>query len=132
MPERAWTDLGPTPMPRDDLSIEEMIAASRKFKHRRLPIYDETPDTIVGILDTRALLLDQFWEGWFEYAQAQACVAVITSYAMMDAPLLARLHAAGLRGMVYTVNDPAEAQRQLALGTDGIVTDAVDRFSPFI
>jgi len=42
----------------DDLSIEEMIAAARKYKHRRLPIYDETPDTIVGILNTRALLLD--------------------------------------------------------------------------
>jgi CBS domain containing-hemolysin-like protein len=42
----------------DDSSIEEMIAAARKFKHRRLPIYDESPDTIVGILDTRALLLD--------------------------------------------------------------------------
>jgi putative hemolysin len=42
----------------DDLSIEDMIAAARKFKHRRLPIYDETPDTIVGILNTRALLLD--------------------------------------------------------------------------
>ena len=39
----------------DDLSIEEMIAAARKYKHRRLPIYDETPDTIVGILNTRAL-----------------------------------------------------------------------------
>jgi putative hemolysin len=42
----------------DDLSIEEMIAAARKYKHRRLPIFDETPDTIVGILNTRALLLD--------------------------------------------------------------------------
>ena len=42
----------------DDLPIEEMIAAARKHKHRRLPIYDETPDTIVGILNTRALLLD--------------------------------------------------------------------------
>src|SRR5437899_5577122 len=42
----------------DDLSIEEMIAAARKYKHRRLPIYDETPDNIVGILNTRALLLD--------------------------------------------------------------------------
>src|SRR5216684_4005790 len=42
----------------DDLSIEEMIAAARKYKHRRLPIYDETPDTIVGILNSRALLLD--------------------------------------------------------------------------
>jgi len=42
----------------DDLSIEEMLEAARKYKHRRLPIYDQTPDTIVGILNTRALLLD--------------------------------------------------------------------------
>lgn len=42
----------------DDLPVEEMIAAARQFKHRRLPIYDETPDTIVGILNTRVLLLD--------------------------------------------------------------------------
>src|SRR5204862_5458841 len=42
----------------DDLSVEEMIAAARKFKHRRLPMYDETPDTIVGVLNTRTLLLD--------------------------------------------------------------------------
>src|SRR5581483_5728069 len=42
----------------DDLSVEEMIAAARKFKHSRLPIYDETPDTIVGVLNVRALLLD--------------------------------------------------------------------------
>ena len=42
----------------DDLSIEEMVAAARKYRHRRLPMYDETPDTIVGILNTRALLLE--------------------------------------------------------------------------
>lgn len=42
----------------DDANVEEMIAAAKKFQHRRLPIYDETPDTIVGILNTRALLFD--------------------------------------------------------------------------
>jgi CBS domain containing-hemolysin-like protein len=42
----------------DDATVEEMIAAAKFFRHRRLPIYDETPDTIVGILNTRALLLD--------------------------------------------------------------------------
>lgn len=42
----------------DDLSVEEMIAAARKVRHHRLPIYDETPDTIVGILNARALLFD--------------------------------------------------------------------------
>jgi len=42
----------------DDATVPEMIAAAQKFRHRRVPIYDETPDTIVGILNTRALLLD--------------------------------------------------------------------------
>lgn len=42
----------------DELSIEEMLAAARKHKHRRLPVYDQTPDTIVGLLNTLALLLD--------------------------------------------------------------------------
>ena len=42
----------------DDSTIEEMVAAARRHKHRRLPIYDETPDTVVGVLNTRALLLD--------------------------------------------------------------------------
>jgi CBS domain containing-hemolysin-like protein len=42
----------------DDLTVEEMIEAARRYKYRRLPIYDETPDTIVGVLNTRALLLD--------------------------------------------------------------------------
>jgi putative hemolysin len=42
----------------DELTVEEMMAAARQHQHRRLPIYDETPDTIVGVLNTRALLLD--------------------------------------------------------------------------
>ncbi len=44
---------------RDDLTVDEMIAAARKLRHRRLPMYDETPDTIVGVLDTKVLLLDR-------------------------------------------------------------------------
>ncbi|NBV21932.1 MAG: HlyC/CorC family transporter [Proteobacteria bacterium] len=42
----------------DDLPVEEMIAAARRFGHERLPLYDESPDTIVGILNCRTLLLD--------------------------------------------------------------------------
>ncbi len=42
----------------DDLTPAEMIAVARQSRHRRLPMFDETPDTIVGILNTRALLLD--------------------------------------------------------------------------
>ena len=42
----------------DNLSIEEMIVEARKSGHRRLPMYDQSPDTVVGVLNTRALLLD--------------------------------------------------------------------------
>jgi putative hemolysin len=42
----------------DDLSVDEMVEAARRFKHRRLPIYDDSLDTIVGVLNTRVLLLE--------------------------------------------------------------------------
>ena len=48
----------------------------------------------------------------------------------MDAAVVTRLHAAGMRALVYTVDDPAEVARLVSLGIDGIITDAVDRFSP--
>jgi CBS domain containing-hemolysin-like protein len=42
----------------DDLPVEDMIAEARRSQHSRLPMYDESPDTIVGVLNTQALLLD--------------------------------------------------------------------------
>jgi len=78
----------------------------------------------------RALLLDTPWPGWFEVARQLGCVAVVTNHGWMDEAVLQQLHGAGLKGMVYTVNDAAEARRLLALGIDGIITDAVDRFAP--
>jgi glycerophosphoryl diester phosphodiesterase len=78
----------------------------------------------------RGLLLDKLHDSWFEQARALDCNAVVTNYALMDAAILAQLHGAGMRALCYTVNDPAEAQRLLALGIDGLVTDAIDRFSP--
>jgi glycerophosphoryl diester phosphodiesterase len=35
-----------------------------------------------------------------------------------------------MRCLSYTVNDKEAAQHLLALGTDGIITDRVDLFSP--
>jgi len=35
-----------------------------------------------------------------------------------------------MRTLSYTVNDDWAAQRLIALGTDGIITDRVDLFSP--
>ena len=40
----------------DNLSVPEMLTAARQHRHHRLPIYDETPDTIVGVLNTLRLV----------------------------------------------------------------------------
>jgi len=78
----------------------------------------------------RALLLDVLWPGWFERATSLGCVGVVTAHKLMDAGLVSTLHAAGLRALCYTVNDRADVERLLALQVDGVITDAVDRFSP--
>lgn len=92
-------------------------------------------EALVGAKQTapevaRGLLVDKLWDGWFEQAQALQCQAVITNYSLMDRTLVERLHAADLKALVYTVNDAASVQWLIANGVDGIITDAVDKFSP--
>ena len=67
----------------------------------------------------RALLLDTLYPQAFDLALELRCVALITNHALMDAALLARIHAAGMRALVYTVNEPERAQQLLAWGIDG-------------
>ena len=78
----------------------------------------------------RALLIETPSDGWFERAQSLACVAVVCDHKKIDRAMVERLHAAGLWSMAYTVNDEASVRRLLDLGLDGLITDAVDRFSP--
>ena len=41
----------------DSSDFSSMISFSKKHNHTRIPIYNETPDNVVGILNTRKLLL---------------------------------------------------------------------------
>ena len=78
----------------------------------------------------RALLLDSLWPGWFECAATLDCVAVVTHHRLMDTALRDQLQFAGWRALVYTVNEPADAERLLALGIDGLITDNLSGFAP--
>src|SRR5437667_7247504 len=42
----------------DDLTNEEAIARLKEKRHRRVPVYADTPDPIVGIIDVKLFLLD--------------------------------------------------------------------------
>ena len=94
-----------------------------------------SPQALEGARETapevpRALLLDQLWVGCAEMALSLQCVALVVEHKLVDAAFVTRTHAAGLRLLCYTVNESDEVNRLLRLHVDGIITDAVDRFSP--
>lgn len=78
----------------------------------------------------RGLLLDNWREGWLETARQLECVALVCNHALWDAKTVRAAQAAGFRAVSYTINDEWAAQRLLELGTDGIITDRIDLFSP--
>ena len=78
----------------------------------------------------RGLLLDTLWKGWLETALSLDCAAIVCNHALWDRSSVTQAKSAGFRCLSYTVNDEWAAQRLIDLGTDGIVTDRVDLFSP--
>jgi glycerophosphoryl diester phosphodiesterase len=78
----------------------------------------------------RGLLLDTLWTGWLETALALGCQAIVCNHALWDRSSVTQAKSAGFRTLSYTVNDDWAAQRLIALGTDAIITDRVDLFSP--
>jgi glycerophosphoryl diester phosphodiesterase len=78
----------------------------------------------------RGLLLARLNDGWLEQALQLGCSAVVCDYSLWRSELVAVAHAAGMRCLSYTVNDEPTARWLIALGTDGIITDRIDLFSP--
>jgi glycerophosphoryl diester phosphodiesterase len=92
-------------------------------------------EALAGARDTapelpRGLLLDTLRDDWLAAARDLGCTAIVCNHALWDANTVAQAHDAGLRTLSYTVNDEWAAERLIALGTDGIITDRVDLFSP--
>lgn len=93
------------------------------------------PDALQGARDTaptlpRGLLLDTLRSGWLDEALQLGCTAIVCNHTLWDSHTVAAAQQAGLRTLSYTVNDDEAAQRLIELGTDGIITDRVDLFSP--
>ena len=82
----------------------------------------------------RGLLVDKFADATgdadLHIALDLGCQAMVLNHALWTPELVANVHGAGLRCSSYTVNDEWAAQRLIDLGTDAIITDRVDLFSP--
>jgi len=130
-------DLEIKPTPGTEAQTGRAVGQCARALWRGMPVLLSSfkAQALMGARETapelpRALLLDTLWPGCMEMAASLDCVAIITNHRLMDAALLSQIHAAGRRALVYTVNDAARARELIAIGIDGIVTDAVDLFSP--
>jgi CBS domain containing-hemolysin-like protein len=92
----------------DDLTNEEAIAQLRERRHHRVPVYADTPDQIVGVLDAKLFLLDPS-EHYTELMGAPSYVAET-----MKALDLLRSFLSHPQGLAIVVDEFG--------GTEGIVT----------
>jgi len=105
-----------------DVAVPPLLTS---FKHEALFAAQQTAPKL-----PRGLLVHTLWDGWLDTALDLECMAVVANYALWDAATVTRVQTAGMKCLSYTVNDDWAAQHLLALGTDGIITDRVDLFSP--
>ena len=127
------------PTPGTERHTGEVVAreAARLWAGQSVPplLTSFKPEALAGARASadglpRGLLLDTLRDGWFEQALSLGCVAVVCHYALWDKTTVARVQGAGMRCLSYTVNDDWAVQHLSALGTDGIITDRVELFSP--
>jgi glycerophosphoryl diester phosphodiesterase len=127
------------PTPGHERRTGEVVAheARRLWAGQAIPplLTSFKTDALAGARETapdlpRGLLLDTLWDGWLAAARDLGCMAIVCNHALWDVRTVAQAQDAGLRTLSYTVNDEWAAERLIALGTDGIITDRVDLFSP--
>lgn len=78
----------------------------------------------------RGLLLDEWRDDWRELTERLACVSIHLNHQLLDEARVAMLKEAGLRILVYTVNQPRRAAELLTWGVDCICTDNIDEIGP--
>src|SRR5215471_5758373 len=92
----------------DDLTNDEAIARLRENRYRRVPVYADTPDQILGIIDVKLFLLD-LSEHYTEKLIAPSFVSET-----MGALELLKLFLTRSQGMAVVVDEFG--------GTEGIIT----------
>lgn len=78
----------------------------------------------------RGLLLDTWRDDWRALASRLGCVSLHLNHRLLDEARVAQIKSAGLRILVYTVNDPQRAALLLSWGVDCICTDRIDLIGP--
>ncbi|MBP2846169.1 glycerophosphodiester phosphodiesterase [Dickeya oryzae] len=78
----------------------------------------------------RGLLLDEWEDDWRNLTTRLGCVSIHLNHRLLDEVRVRALKDAGLRILVYTVNQPDRARTLLQWGVDCICTDRIDLIGP--
>src|SRR5947207_1070919 len=92
----------------DDLTNEEAIARLKEKRHRRVPVYADTPDQILGIIDVKMFLMDPS-----DHYTEKLIAPSFVSETMLALELL-KLFLTHPQGMAVVVDEFG--------GTEGIIT----------
>ncbi|HGL4257241.1 glycerophosphodiester phosphodiesterase [Burkholderia dolosa] len=79
----------------------------------------------------RGMLYDAVPGDWHaQVVDALDCVSLHANHARLDEPLVRAIKSAGLRILVYTVNDLDRARELVRWGVDSVCTDRIDLIGP--
>lgn len=78
----------------------------------------------------RGMLFEDIPSDWLRIVRELDCVSLHASHEYLSEERVAEFHAAGLRVLAYTVNDPARALLLAQWGVDMICTDRIDMLAP--
>lgn len=78
----------------------------------------------------RGYLVGKIPDAWDATMKRLGCVSLHCNFQALGGKLAADIHEAGYAILLWTVNDPSEARRLLAIGANSLVTDALDRIGP--
>jgi glycerophosphoryl diester phosphodiesterase len=134
-----WANVEIKPARGHERATGEAVARLTKELWKGAPITpllsSFSPDALAAAQEAapelpRGGLCDQLPDGWKSILKQLGCKALHCNYQSLNGKLAAEIHEAGYGILVWTVNDPAEARRLLAIGADCLVTDALDRIGP--
>ncbi|KUZ81562.1 glycerophosphodiester phosphodiesterase [Burkholderia ubonensis] len=79
----------------------------------------------------RGMLYEAVPDDWYaQVVDVLGCVSLHADHTRLDEPLVRAIKAAGLRILVYTVNDPERARELVRWGVDAVCTDRIDLIGP--
>ena len=78
----------------------------------------------------RGFITESLPENWQHVLTDLNCVSVHLKHNVVTSEIVHRMHDAGYRIAVWTVNETAHADELFSWGVDAVITDAIDRISP--